>query len=66
MTFTFIYNLLYICVSESDILGQIGYLSDIENLVSFKSSRSWSKCKVEYCMTVLPVRSITLEKMVPL
>ena len=30
------------------------------------SLRSWSKLKVEYCMTVLLVRSITLEKMVTL
>jgi len=30
------------------------------------SSRSWSKFKVEYCMAVLLVRSITLEKVVTL
>jgi len=30
------------------------------------SSRSWSKFKVKYCMTVLLVRSITLEKIMTL
>jgi len=39
---------IIMCVSESDILGPIDYLSDIENLVSFERAITVLNIKWKY------------------